>query len=106
MIDYRLNIRGIRVWEQSCQPIARSGEVSGTIRPRCDLPAHVSQNAEELKAAAKPLAADRLSILCRTSGFRFRTSAEPDPGFRSGATEGRGPDCGSGDEPALALPKE
>jgi hypothetical protein len=69
MIDYRLNILGIRVWEHSCQLIARSGKVGGTIGPRCDLPAHVSQNAGELKtAAAKPLGADRLSILRRTSG--------------------------------------
>jgi len=51
MIDYRLNILGIRVWEHSSPPIARSGKVWATIGPRCDWPANVPQNAEELKAA-------------------------------------------------------
>jgi hypothetical protein len=100
MIDYRLNILRIRVWEHFCQVIARSGKAWGTIGPRCDLPAHVPQNAEELKAAAaKPLGADRVSILRRTSGVRSRSSAERDLGFRSDATDGRRPDCFSGDGP-------
>jgi hypothetical protein len=51
-IDYRLNILGIRVWEHSCQLIARSGSEWSTIGPRWDLPVHIPKNAEELKAAA------------------------------------------------------
>lgn len=51
-IDYRLNILGIRVWENSCQLISRSGEEWTTIGPRWDLPMHVPQNSEELRAAA------------------------------------------------------
>src|SRR5208283_4657067 len=55
-IDYRLNILGIRVWERSCQLIARMGKDWGTIGPRWDLPVHVPRDAEELKtAAAEPL---------------------------------------------------
>ena len=54
-IDYRLNILGIRVWEHSCQLIARSGQECGIIGLR-DLPAHVPKVTEELKtAAAGPL---------------------------------------------------
>ena len=53
-IDYRLNILGIRVWEHSCQLIAKTGPGAewSTIGPRLDLPVHVPENAEELKAAA------------------------------------------------------
>ena len=55
-LDYRLNILGIRVWEHSCQLIARSGKEWGTIGPRLDLPVYVPKDAEELKtAAAEPL---------------------------------------------------
>ena len=55
-IDYRLNIRGIRICEHSCQLIARSGKQWGKIGPRGHLPVHVPVNAEELKmAAAEPL---------------------------------------------------
>lgn len=51
-IDYRLNILDVRVWEHSCQLIARSGREWGTIGPLWDLPVHVPSDAEELKAAA------------------------------------------------------
>jgi hypothetical protein len=52
LIDYRLNILGIRVWEDACQRISRSGQEWGTMGPRRDLPVHVPQNADELKTAA------------------------------------------------------
>jgi hypothetical protein len=51
-IDYRLNILGIRVNDQSCQLIAKTSDEWGPIGPRTDLPVDVPQNAEELKAAA------------------------------------------------------
>lgn len=51
-IDYRLNILGIRVWENACQLISRSGLEWGTMGPPRDLPVHVPQNAAELQAAA------------------------------------------------------
>ena len=51
-IDYRLNILGIRVWEDSCQLISRSGAEWITLGPRLDLPVHVPQNAKEPQAAA------------------------------------------------------
>lgn len=55
-VDYRLNILGIRVWEHSCQLIARSGNEWGTLGPRSDLPVQVPKDATELKeAAAEPL---------------------------------------------------
>lgn len=55
-IDYRLNILGIRVWEHSCQLIAKSGTAWSPIGPRWDLPIHIPNGAEELKmAAAEPL---------------------------------------------------
>ncbi|MDI1227294.1 MAG: hypothetical protein PSY14_06385 [bacterium] len=56
-IDYRLNILGIRVWEDSCQLISKTGESSWTaLGPRWDLPVRVPRNAEELHtAAADPL---------------------------------------------------
>jgi hypothetical protein len=47
-----LNILGIRVWEHSCQLIARTGENWSTIGPRWDLPVQVPKGGEELKAAA------------------------------------------------------
>lgn len=52
MIDYRLNILGIRVWERSCQLIAKSGEEWTTLGPRWDLPVYVPVDAKELKRAA------------------------------------------------------
>jgi hypothetical protein len=51
-IGYRLNILGIRVSEIGCQLVAKSGERWVTLGPRHDLPLHVPQNTEELKAAA------------------------------------------------------
>lgn len=50
-IDYRLNILGIRVWENACQLIARSGKDWTSLGPRWDLPVHVPGNDEELKGA-------------------------------------------------------
>jgi hypothetical protein len=52
LIDYRLNILGIRVWPDACQLIARSGAEWSPLGPRWDLPVQVPRNAEELKAAA------------------------------------------------------
>jgi hypothetical protein len=53
IIDYRLNILGVRVWENACQLIARNHDGSwGPIGPRWDLPVHVPVTAEELKAAS------------------------------------------------------
>jgi hypothetical protein len=55
-IGYRLNILGIRVFEDACQLVAKSGEKWVTLGHRCDLPVNVPQNADELKeAAADPL---------------------------------------------------
>ena len=52
-IDYRLNILGIRVWENACQLIAKSGDGSWSgIGPRWDLPVSIPQNSEELKLAS------------------------------------------------------
>jgi hypothetical protein len=51
VIDYRLNILGIRVWENACQLIARSGGEWSALGPRWDLPVHVPRNADELKDA-------------------------------------------------------
>ena len=51
-IDYRLNILGIRVWENGCQLISKDANGSwSTLGPRWDLPVQVPQNTEELKAA-------------------------------------------------------
>ena len=52
LIDYRLNILGIRVWENSCQLIAKGAGEWSTIGPRWDLPLHVPRNPQELKDAA------------------------------------------------------
>jgi len=52
LIDYRLNILGIRVWEDACQLISRSAQEWSALGPRWDLPVHVPRNADELKAAA------------------------------------------------------
>jgi hypothetical protein len=51
-IDYRLNILGVRVWENCCQLVAKSCNDWGPIGPRWDLPISVPQNAEELKLAS------------------------------------------------------
>jgi len=51
VVDYRLNILGIRVWENACQLIARSGNDWTALGPRWDLPVHVPGNADELKSA-------------------------------------------------------
>jgi hypothetical protein len=50
-IDYRLNILGIRVWESSCQLIAKGAGDWSTIGPRWDLPVQVPQTPQEIKAA-------------------------------------------------------
>ena len=50
--DYRLNLLGVRVWEHSCQLIARSGQEWSTLGARWELPVHIPRSAEELKAAA------------------------------------------------------
>ena len=50
-LDYRLNILGVRVWEQSCQLIAKSAQGWETLGPRWNLPVQVPRDAAELKAA-------------------------------------------------------
>ena len=52
-IGYQLHILGIRVWEHSCQLIARSGAEWSTLGPRSDLPVNVPHKADELKAASE-----------------------------------------------------
>ena len=86
-IDYRLNILGIRVWEHSCQLIAKTGPGAewSTIGPRLDLPVHVPQNAEELKAGTA--APDGISIQRRMSGVGSRGGSEKRQGFRICAEE-------------------
>jgi len=65
-IGYRLNILGIRVWENDCQLVAKiGGDRWETIGPRRTLPVHIPQTVEELKAAA----ADSL----RTTAYQYVT---------------------------------
>jgi len=52
LIDYRLNILGIRVWEDTCHLISKSGQEWSPLGPRWDLPVQVPRNDDELKAAA------------------------------------------------------
>lgn len=51
-IDYRLNILGIRVFEHSCQLIARNGRQWAPLGPPRTLPVYVPQNSGELIEAA------------------------------------------------------
>ena len=51
-IGYRLNILGIRVFEDSCQLVAIGRGNWETLGPRWDLPIHVPETPEELKLAA------------------------------------------------------
>jgi hypothetical protein len=51
-IGHRLNILGIRVWENACQLVARNGTEWITLGPPRDLPVQVPRNAEELRSAA------------------------------------------------------
>ena len=89
-------IRGIRVWEQSCQPIARSGEVWGTIRPRCDLPVHVSQNAEELKRQRRNRSRlDAYRHCAERPSSDFAAVLNQTQRFAAERQKARGPDCGS-----------
>lgn len=92
-IDYRLNIIGVRVWEDACQLISKDANGSwSTLGPRWDLPVHVPRNNQELKAASadtlrltayqyvteKP-GSDLVEVLARTVDFQtaLNTSAEP-----------------------------
>ena len=50
-IGFRLNILGIRVWEDSCQLVAVNRGQWDTLGPSWDLPVQVPETAEELKAA-------------------------------------------------------
>jgi hypothetical protein len=50
-IGFRLNILGIRVWEDSCQLVAVNQGHWVTLGPRWNLPVHVPETTEELKAA-------------------------------------------------------
>ena len=50
-IGHRLNILGIRVWQDSCQLVARNGKEWITLGPQRDLPVQVPSNAEEVKGA-------------------------------------------------------
>ena len=96
-IDYRLNILGIRVWEDFCQLIARSGAEWSTIGTQRDLPVDVPQNPEELKAAAaEPLrltayqycaespGSDLVGMLNKTGDFSAALRAPAEPGNGSG----------------------
>jgi hypothetical protein len=51
-IGYRLNILGIRVFEDSCQLAAIGCGNWSTLGARWDLPVHVPETSEELKLAA------------------------------------------------------
>jgi hypothetical protein len=51
-IGFRLNILGIRVWENTCQLVAISRGQWDTLGPRWDLPVQVPVTPEDLKAAA------------------------------------------------------
>ena len=51
-VCYRLNILGIRVWQEgSCQLIAMNRGHWDTLGPRWDLPVNVPETPEELKLA-------------------------------------------------------
>jgi hypothetical protein len=52
VIDYRLNILGVRVSEHSCQLIAKGVNGWDTLGPRWDLPVHVPRTSDELKQVA------------------------------------------------------
>jgi hypothetical protein len=51
-IGHRLNILGIRVWQDACQLVARNDKDWITLGPQRDLPLQVPCDAEELRAAA------------------------------------------------------
>ncbi len=48
-IDYCLELLGIRVWEKSCQLIAKGRGERGSLGPRWDLPAEVQRDPKGLK---------------------------------------------------------
>ena len=50
-IDYCLHILGIRVWEKSCQLIAKDRGEWTTIGPKWDLPIEIPKDAKSLKGA-------------------------------------------------------
>jgi hypothetical protein len=50
-IGFRLNIIGIRLWENACQLVSINRGQWDTLGPRWDLPVYVPQTPEELKAA-------------------------------------------------------
>jgi hypothetical protein len=91
VIDYRLNILGIRVWQDACQLIARSGAEWSALGPRWDLPVHVPENAEELKNAvadtlrltayqynAERPGSDLVAVLSKTRSFETALLDSPD----------------------------
>lgn len=51
-IDYRLNLLGIRIWEDGCQLIAKRDDGWTTIGPGWDLPIIVPISASEVNAAS------------------------------------------------------
>ena len=51
-IDYCLNILGIRVWEASCQLIAKGDGEWASIGPKWDLPVHIPRTKDELRDSA------------------------------------------------------
>jgi hypothetical protein len=51
-IGFRLNILGIRVWDDGCQLVAKNGDQWVTLGPRRNLPVEVPRTPEELKEAA------------------------------------------------------
>lgn len=51
-IDYRLHILGVRVREQSCQLVAKSGEEWIEMGPRWDLPVTIPASPADLNSGA------------------------------------------------------
>jgi hypothetical protein len=51
-IGFRLNILGLRVWDDGCQLAARNGEQWVTLGPRRSLPVSVPVTATELEEVA------------------------------------------------------
>ena len=88
-IGHRLNILGLRVWEDACQLVARNGNDWITLGPARDLPVQIPRNAEELRAAASdPLSltayqyvtehpeSDLRELLAKTKDFETALKAE------------------------------
>jgi hypothetical protein len=51
-IGYRLNILGIRVWENACQLVAKTPQGWTTLGGKRSLPIQIPRTADELQAAS------------------------------------------------------